>query len=323
MAPNLSLLLGAFLLLLVTVQSKNHTKPPEKGFNFLQHLEGCHKGQTVKGLHELKRYLEKFGYLNYGTTSTHHHSKTTTTMSNLNHANDDEFDNLLEAAVRAYQSNYHLKVTGSLDSETIQEMMLPRCGVPDNIVNATNSFPSRKMKHPKVFDMVAQYTFFPGRPRWPLSKTRLTYSFQSSAQVVGLQTLRSVCSRAFQKWQNVSPFTFVEAPQGATGDIVIGFHRGNHNDGAPFDGSGGTLAHAFAPTKGWFHYDADENWSTNPTSMNQIDLESVAVHEIGHVLGLGHSRDRNAIMFASYSHNPIRRDLNTDDIQGIRALYSS
>ncbi|XP_059624721.1 metalloendoproteinase 3-MMP-like [Cornus florida] len=307
MPPNLFLLLGAFLLLV--------TIPPGKAFKFLQHLEGSHKGKTVEGLGELKRYLEKFGYLNYGAQ---HDSKTK--FSNHIHVNDEEFDELLESAVGAYQSNYHLNITGILDSETIQHMMLPRCGVPD-VVNVTNSLSSTQIKQTKLFNMVAMYSFFPGRPRWPLSKTYLTYSFQSSAQVVGLQELRLVCSRAFRKWQNVSPFTFVEAPQGAVGDIVIGFHRGNHNDGAPFDGPGGVFAHSFAPTKGWFHYDADEDWSSNP-NMSQIDLESVAVHEIGHVLGLGHSRDRNAIMYASLPTGTIKRNLSTDDIQGIRALYS-
>ncbi|XP_059670607.1 metalloendoproteinase 2-MMP-like [Cornus florida] len=240
MAPNLSLLLGAFLLLFVAVQSKNHPKPPEKGFKFLQHLEGCHKGQTVKGLHELKRYLEKFGYLNYGTTNNHHHSKSTATISNLNHANDDVFDDILEYAV------------------------------------------------------------------------------------VGLQELRSVCSRAFQKWQDVSRFTFAEAPQGADRDIVIGFDRGNHGDGDQnaFDGRGQTSAHAFPPTRGWFHYDADEDWSSNPNT-DQIDLESIAVHEIGHVLGLGHNEDLNAIMYAYLSYETIKRDLSANDIEGIRVLYSS
>ncbi|XP_059669598.1 metalloendoproteinase 3-MMP-like [Cornus florida] len=318
MAFNPSLLLGAFLLLLlvsipITVHCKDHTG---KSFDFLHHLEGCHKGQTVKGLHALKRYLQKFGYLNYG--HDHHDSSKN---RNLKHANNDEFDDLLESAVRAYQSNYHMKVTGILDSDTIQEMMLPRCGVPD-VVKATNAMSSRKMKQSKLFNTTPQYSFFPGMPRWPPSKTRLTYSFRSSAKVVGIQVLRSVCSRAFRRWQNVSHFTFQEARRGATGDIVIGFHHGGHGDQYPFDGPGNTLAHAFAPQRGWFHYDADENWSTNPVNMTQVDLESVAVHEIGHILGLGHSYDRNAIMFPSFSPGTIKRNLRADDIEGIRALYS-
>ncbi|KAG5224567.1 metalloendoproteinase MMP [Salix suchowensis] len=66
----------------------------------------------------------------------------------------------------------------------------------------------------------------------------------------------------------------------------------------PFDGPGRILAHGFFPQDGRLHYDADENWSTNP-AMDQTDLESVSVHEIGHLLGLHHSNDRESIMYPS------------------------
>jgi hypothetical protein len=45
----------------------------------------------------------------------------------------------------------------------------------------------------------------------------------------------------------------------------------------------------------------------------------VAIHEIGHLLGLSHSNDNSAIMFAFYA--PDRVNLAQDDIQGITALY--
>ncbi|KAH0984774.1 hypothetical protein GBA52_011951 [Prunus armeniaca] len=44
----------------------------------------------------------------------------------------------------------------------------------------------------------------------------------------------------------------------------------------------------FAPTNGRFHYDADERFSVGAVS-GAYDLETVALHEIGHLLGLGHS----------------------------------
>lgn len=312
MFSKVSPLLGAFLLLILVMLS--HTvlsKPNGQPFQFLQHLEGCHKGQSVEGIHKLKRYLEKFGYLSYP------HSN-----NSLSHANDDEFDGLLDSAVKTYQLNHNLKVTGNLDSRTVKQMMMPRCGVPD-IINGTTWMRSGKKKHhhgPSSLHTVSHYAFFEGRPKW--SKTHLTYTFRSSVQVIDMQSLRSICSQAFSRWAQVSHFTFSEAPQGTNADIEIGFHSGNHGDGRQneFDGPLGTLAHAFRPTIGWFHYDAEENWSTNP-GPGMIDLESVAVHEIGHLLGLGHSSVPEAIMYAEFADNTIKRNLHGDDVQGIRALY--
>lgn len=48
---------------------------------------------------------------------------------NNTHANEDDFDELLESAMRTYQLNYHLIATGTLDDETISKMMMPHCGV--------------------------------------------------------------------------------------------------------------------------------------------------------------------------------------------------
>ncbi|CAN6565885.1 unnamed protein product [Malus baccata var. baccata] len=274
------------LLIFVLLSQKTLAKPTDDhdhkhdSFEFIQYLEGCHKGQNVSGLQELKKHLTKFGYFNYD------HSK---------HADDDEFDDLLESAIKSYQKSYHLKVTGSLDTTTAKQMMVPRCGVPD-VVNGTS------------LHGVSHYEFFfPGPLRWPSTQTHLRYRFASSArQVPGTENVRSICAQAFQRWAQVTTFTFEEVPSTSAADITIGFHRGNHGDRSPFDGFKGTYAHANPPGGGNFHFDADETWS--------------------HLLGLNHNPDLpDAIMYPYFEYGMVKRELNRDDIDGIRALlvYSS
>lgn len=49
-------------------------------------------------------------------------------------------------------------------------------------------------------------------------------------------------------------------------DVEILFASGDHNDGFPFDGPGGILAHTFAPTDGRMHFDESEVWNMGSDS---------------------------------------------------------
>ncbi|KAJ0043131.1 hypothetical protein Pint_19415 [Pistacia integerrima] len=100
--------------------------------------------------------------------------------------------------------------------------------------------------------------------------------------------------------------------------ISIRFESGDHGDGNHFDGPGGSLAHAYPPTDGKFHYDSDENWSVGATH-GAFDLETLALHEIGHLLGLHHSSIEDAIMAPTFSPGRAK-GLHGDDIQGIRTF---
>ena len=90
MASNLSLLLSIVFLLLVTQPIGGHS------FKSLQHLEGSHKGQTVKGLHEIKHYLSAFSYLKINHSIG---------LSKYDHASvkeKDEFDEHLEHTIKSF-----------------------------------------------------------------------------------------------------------------------------------------------------------------------------------------------------------------------------
>ena len=61
-------------------------------------------------------------------------------------------------------------------------------------------------------------------------------------------------------------------------------------------------------------------WSTTCAQVaGAYDLQTVFLHENGHVAGLGHSSDRNAVMYPSYQ--TARCTLGTDDRNGIASRY--
>ena len=135
---------------------------------------------------------------------------------------------------------------------------------------------------------------------------------------------KEVVRRAFDLWARETPLTFIEASNRAEADILIGWASGEHGDGDPFDGPGDVLAHASFPNpyddrQVFLHFDDEERWVDSST--NNVDLLTVAAHEIGHTLGLAHSSDPNALMFPSYS-GP-HRFLDDDDIAGAQSLYGA
>lgn len=154
-------------------------------------------------------------------------------------------------------------------------------------------------------------------------KLNVTYSFINCPASLDCETAKQVVRDAAETWDSACGLSLSEI--GAEGDIRIGWFSGAHGDGEPFDGPGNILAHAFFPKAfigdlaGDLHFDNDEHWvAGSGNSPFDVDLGTVALHELGHSLGLDHSADPNSVMWAEYTG---KRSLAADDIAGIQALY--
>nr|XP_039327812.1 matrix metalloproteinase-17 isoform X1 [Saimiri boliviensis boliviensis] len=217
----------------------------------------------------------------------------------------------LSRAIAAMQQFGGLEATGILDEATLALMRTPRCSLPDLPVPTQ----ARGRRHAAA------------PPTW--NKRNLSWRVRTFPRdsPLGRDTVRALMYYALKVWSDIAPLNFHEVA-GSTADIQIDFSKADHNDGYPFDGPGGTVAHAFLPsdhhTAGDTHFDDDEAWTFRSSDAHGMDLFAVAVHEFGHAIGLSHVATARSIMRPYYQGpvgDPLRYRLPYEDRVRVWQLY--
>ncbi|XP_059386292.1 matrix metallopeptidase-21 [Carassius carassius] len=331
----------------------------EKVFHSRDHSDAMNdirQAELITDTDTAQRFLSKYGFIKDGDDPQIPAGQTEVSLSlDLQEggsvSRSSSPDLWFISALKEFQRVSGLPVSGVFDDVTKAAMNKPRCGVPDqdeelesaeqelNETAESNSTTTHNHTH-----AAANNTEPHGRKQRHLaallrsrrrrdagewkghmafSKSLLKWRLMGEgySSQLSIDEQKYIFRLAFRMWSEVSPLQFVEDVASPLEDIDIrlGFGTGRHlGCSQRFDGAGREFAHA------WFlgdiHFDDDEHF-TVPNTGSGISLLKVAVHEIGHVLGLPHIYRSGSIMQPSYLPQDAGFEIDWMDRKSIQSLY--
>jgi peptidoglycan hydrolase-like protein with peptidoglycan-binding domain len=235
----------------------------------------------------VQEYLQRFGYLAPGAHPT------------------GKVDDPSSEGLSKFQAFNGLAPSGEFDEQTRDAMTTPRCAMPD----------------------MSSGVAFATQCKWP--KTDLSFAFDTGTDDVAGTGEFDAVRAALGTWNGAAPLTFSEVSTDANPDVQIGWRPAADTD---LSMVGATLAHADFPpgcsvvTNSLpkpVHFDDTEHTWAMGAQADAFDVETVALHELGHILGLAHSSVPGAVMSPTVAPNFTLRTLTQDDTDAIQSLYGA
>jgi Ca2+-binding RTX toxin-like protein len=102
------------------------------------------------------------------------------------------------------------------------------------------------------------------------------------------------------------------AAAGTTADVTVHFATTTPEGGVP----DGVLGYTTAQNDVYFVAGWNYSTSTDPTQVapDQFDFLTLAIHELGHTIGLGESQDPNSVMYEYLAPGTVRRDFTDSNL---------
>lgn len=257
-------------------------------------IEDISKPEKLEALSEITEYFSNYGY--------------TLSSPSLN----DSYGQETIAAIKTFQKYFNLPVTGDLNNETIQLMSLPRCGVPDFNFN---------------YNFTDNLSFPKSGHRWFPKGNNLTYGFRPASKIP--LNMTKVFRDSFTRWANATGLNLTETTYDKA-DIKIGFYNFTYY-GFEDEVYGSSLIQSTSGVKvGHVLLDVTLLWELPSQNKNlswedgMLDLESAAMHQIGHLLGLDHSNEKDSVMYPYVLPSQQRKvNLSKSDKDNIQQQYDN
>jgi peptidoglycan hydrolase-like protein with peptidoglycan-binding domain len=252
------------------------------------------KGSREPAVRAVHAYLRRYGYFPNATLADGF--PLWRPVVDVEPAEEERFDEQTELAVRAFQRNLGLPVTGMLDEATRDVMKQSRCGVPDGV---------------EELDPSNKYALHANT--WTIDP--VTYRVINGHGPYTASQLNNATDNAVGPWH----FPTLEKRTSGSVDIRVQFSAQNAT-GQPFGPA--VTGTGYSPPDGDIYLNSNLVWAINVGDPNAYGFPRAVQHYVGHAMGILHSALSSSVMYPTITPGMgSRTNLVADDDSARFAKY--